>query len=178
MKQNVNQAVSQQPAIQLPAFTEVIKIEVEVSDIFNRLRDEFPSDYKHRDLVCHAIIGTAVKSQTVGYIYNALNGYSPIIDFQVGDMVVCTEEERYERYDANLEGETVSSLEEEYKPNWKLREVTIGVCEVVEIDLYSPRKLKVRFTQDSRWKDDKKEETEKWVSHKNCTKWAATQASI
>lgn len=172
------QAVSQQSAIQLPAFDQVIKIEVEVNDIFNKLRDEFPSDYKHRDLVAHAIIGTAVNNQTLGYLYNALNGYTPLIDFQVGDMVECTEEERCERYDGNLSGDTMlateAALDPEYKAKWMTRDVAIGVCEVIEINLYSAQKLKVRFTEDHKWNVGQKVENEEWVSHKNCTKWAAT----
>lgn len=178
MKQLTAVAAQSQQQTNLPPFTEVIKIEVEVNAIFEKLLSQFPEDYKHRENVAHAIVGSAVTNGSIGYIYNALNGYTNDIDFKIGDHVYCTAKERYERYDANLENERGESsiLQSEvnttalgYKPNWKRRSVEIQRCEVVDINLYADKKLKVRFTTAGYSGDD--QQTIEWVNHKDCTHW-------
>lgn len=170
--QTKEQAVSQQTSIQLPSFNEVIEIKVEVQDIFNKLLNEFPPEYKHRELVAHAIIGST-KDGPIGFIYNALNGYSPMIDFQVGNVVICSQVSRKVRYDAIIEnekGESIPRPVEPHKPLWRTRRVEIGKCKVIGINLYSYDKLYIEFEEDSSYDNEKIIQTA-WVSHKLCTKW-------
>lgn len=75
-------------------FTEVIKVEVEVESIHQQLLSTFPEDYKHKEILAHAIIGSSLSANKLGFIYNALNGYSSEIDFNVGDEIICSAEEK------------------------------------------------------------------------------------
>lgn len=172
MLQN-KQAVSQQTSIELPAFNQSIEIKVEVQDIFNKLLSEFPPEYKHKELVAHAIIGSTKDSGAIGYVYNALNGYSPMIDFKVGDDVMCAVNKKNVRYDSNVQnekGDFIKDGDDGSKPSWKNRSVVIGRCKVVNINLYQPDKLEVEFAEDNRWGEGKETVT-KWVNHKECAKW-------
>lgn len=162
------QAVNQQQN-QLPKFTETIKIEVDIQSIHEKLMDTFPDDYKHKEILSHAIIGSAVENDSLVYVYNALNGYTNDVDFKVGDLIVCTEEERRDRYDAN-EPVVQSPHDGDYKPNWKYRDVEIKECRVVEINWYKRNKLKVEFQSYDRYSGELVD-TQTWVNHKKCTKW-------
>lgn len=169
---------------QLPDFKDVIKIEVEVQTIYNKLKATFPEDYKHREILSHAIIGAANNHGGLDYIYNALNGYTNDIDFKEGNMVICTEQERYERYDANLEKENGEPLQtaknpadEDYKPYWKYRAVEIGLCRVNKIDLYATRKLIVEYESYNRH-NGKYEMCHASVNHKSCTKQGEDQVMV
>jgi hypothetical protein len=160
----------------MPRFTDSITITVDVDTIFEKLLGQLPEDLKSREILAHAVVGSAVENGTISYIYNALNGYTNEINFEVGNMVVCTETERHERYDANLEdedGKRRPNVEftptEDYKPNWKRRSVQVGECKVLEINLYKKDKLKVQF-QSAAYSGDKMETKEVWVSHKACTR--------
>lgn len=164
------QAVNQ-PVKTLPAFEEVIKIEVPVQSIYEKLMEQFPNDYKHREILAHAIIGG---TPNLSYLYNAMNGYTNDIDFEVGDIVMCTEESRKERYDANIENEkgeraAVVSVEADTKPNWRYRDVAIGRCKVIKINLYQSDKLVVEFEGWNRY-NNRVETMTTSVNHKTCTK--------
>jgi hypothetical protein len=120
----------------------------------------FPEDYQHREILAHAIIGT--NKSNLSYIYNALNGYTNDVDFSIGDEVMCTSEDRYERVEEAV-------VAQDAKPKYK--EVAIGKCKVVAIDMYSDRKLQVEFMSWDRY--NHKQETKKvWVNHKKCTQAA------
>jgi hypothetical protein len=182
MKKTETQAVSQQQAVnqpRLPEFNEVIKIEVEVDAIYHKLMSEFPEDYKHKEIVAHAIIGSANDRGGLGFIYNALNGYSNDIDFQEGDIVICTEDDRIERYDANKEDENgepikvVSVEEDNNEPRWKYRSVPIGLCRVNKVNMYGVKKLTVEAMGYSAKYDashNKYALQHYLVDHKTCTK--------
>jgi len=162
---------------QLPKFDGVIQIEVSVDAIYQKLLGEFPEEYKHREMVSHAIIGSAQEKDTLHYIYNALNGFTQDINFQVGDIVECTEKYRYERYDAKQETEVGEIIIDapnktavDYVPNWKTRRIAIGKCKVLKINLYAKDKLKVEFMgYDSYSPKDAASKKTSWVDHKNCT---------
>jgi hypothetical protein len=151
-----NQAVSQ-PTNQLYKFTETIKMELEVQEIHEMMMATLPEDYKHKEILSHAIIGAAAETNTLVYVWKALNGLSNEINYKVGDIIMCTEEERYEEYFDNDE--------------CKYRKVAIGECKVVEINLYKGDKLKVEFQGYSNY-GSKRDLCNRdcWVSHKNCTK--------
>jgi hypothetical protein len=166
---------------ELPKFDQVIKIEIEVQSIHEKLLNELPEDYKHRAILAHAVIGSAAQNGGLNYIYNALCGFTNDVDFKVGDNVICTEIDKYERYDANIEAEDGSSLihdinvhAQDYKPKWKARTVKIGECSVKSINLYASNKLEVEYKGWSRTYDVERgqdaEIVTTSVNHKNCTK--------
>jgi len=149
-------------ALVMPKFDQVIKIEVDVNSIFEKLMDTFPVDYKHAEMLSHAVIGSAVNNGGLTYIYNALNGYTNDIDFAIGDIVMCTEVSRRSIEMAVTEDPNV-------KPPIGYTTVEIGECEVIEIDLYSTNKLRVKFMQ-NKYRSEEMEESTGWVNHKNCTR--------
>lgn len=169
---------------QLPKFNEVISIQIEVSAIYDKLIETFPVDYKHKELLSHAIVGSSLSRGNLGYIYNALNGFTNDIDFKVGETVICSEESRWERYDANKENEYGSpillSITDEKtpvggdKPKWKARQVPIGECVIESIDIYKNDKLNIEFIGwNNRYAIERGEEASLQttsVNHKNCTK--------
>lgn len=148
-----------QKASNLPVFNQTISIEVFVDDIHKKLMGTFPEDYKHKEILSHAIIGGAVEHGGLSFIYNALNGYTNDVDFTVGDIVDCKSQER-RKY-------TPSTTET--KADWQW--IPIGSCEVIEINMYKQTKLLVRFTHDSH-DGTRKEEKTVWVDHRKCTKHA------
>ena len=164
---------------ELPKFEEVIKIEVEVASIYDKLVGTFPDDYKHKEILAHAIVGNAADKGGIGYIYNALCGMDNFIDFKVGDHVICTETEKLERYDANkftAEGDWIpvdGEDAEDYKPNWKFREVEIGFCKIIAINLYAADKLTVEFQGWDRYSKDTETTKKSSVNHKNCSRYVA-----
>ena len=173
-------------AYELPKFDEVIKIEVEASMIFDKLQASF-SGFKHADILAHAIVGNALDKGGIGYIYNALNGMDNFIDFQVGDIIHCTDKDRNERYDAKQETEDgqliVDAPDKEdslYAPKWSWRKIEIGECKVTEINLYTTNKLKIEFMGYNSYGRDKDTETMQYevVNHKNCTKLPQYPAAV
>lgn len=161
----------------LAPFTEVIDIKVPVQTIFNKMKEVLPDDYKHKEVLAHAIVGSAVTNGGIGYIYNALGGFTNDIDFTEGDVVECTEVRRIERYDANKENEkgepttfnVSDEVRENVEPNWKTRKVAIGRCKVLKINLYGVEKLQVEYNDWDRY-DNKMQTVQTWVTHRNCSR--------
>lgn len=164
-------------------FNEVITIEVPVQEIYKQMVSTFPEDYKHKELVAHAIVGSALRHGGLSYVYNALNGYSPDINFQVGDMVVCTSEDRHVWYDSNQMDSKGNPLDQEAssvaaKPNWKRRCVQVGNAKVVGIDLYSPNKLVLEFETANHYDENKYKFTQERVDHRTCTKVVLEELTV
>lgn len=135
-------------------FNQVITVEVSVDSIANLLLQSMAPDFKHAVIVTEAVIATAMEKDTLGYIYNALNGYPPAIDFAVNDQIVCN---AY-KYSYGLN----ESNQREQK------RVKIGNARVLEINGYSNTKVKVEYevtTQDGKGKTETA-----WVNHKECNK--------
>lgn len=145
----------------MPRFQQTIEIKVEVDTIYDKLMATFPEDYKHKEILSHAIIGSALVGNSLGYIYNALSGYTNDIDFKEGDVVMCTVKDR------DQWTEEVSTDSEYAK--WKVERIEIGECEIIEINLYEEKKLKVRF-KESKYKSNEMVDSVRWVDHKSCTK--------
>lgn len=181
MIQTKDQSVVDDSSItRMPPFRKSIQVTVELDSIFGKLLGLLPEDFKHREVLAHAIVGATAETGGLAYVYNALNGFTNDIDFEVNDIVICNEKERGEKYDANIyneQGETShdSSMIEhlthqpDYKPNWKFRNVTIGECKVVEINLYAKDKLKVRFQSQDRYMGQPGDK-EVWVNHNECSR--------
>jgi len=160
---------------EMPRFNEVIKIEMSVDTLYDRLLELLPENYKHREVLAHAIIGSSVIAGNIGYISNALFGFTNDIDFKEGNIINCTAKERKERYDANKEKEDGTPKEfetshdtENYNPKWAIRRVPIGRCEIVKINLYSRDKLVVRFKNANSYSDNL-ETCEESVNQAQCT---------
>jgi hypothetical protein len=165
----------------MPAFNRIIQVEVDIDTVNRRLFELFPVDYKHREVLSHAIIGSAVEAGNISYIYNALNGYTNDIDFKEGDKVICESEGRYEWYNANKEGEDGTPVlgwiaphpgDATYRPHWKKRGMPIGACTVRMVNLYAPDKLLVEFMSANYYQDGQYRPIEKWVNHKKCSRVA------
>lgn len=139
-------------------FNQVISIEVSVDSIASKLLGTFPEDYAHKELLTEAIIGSSLEKDNIGYIYNALNGYSADIDFKVGDFVLCTEEV-YDYKEPSEEGRK----RDKYRP--------IGKARIKEINLYKSDKLNVEYYHYS--SDGSTKLMTKWVNHKKCNTDAA-----
>ena len=104
-------------------FNQTISVEIEIDQIAEKLLSEFPADYKHREIVTEAIIGTTLSNGGIGLVYNALNGYKNEINFAVDDMVI-VKDEVYNNMD-NYQLITDSNR------NW-------AIGRVVEINQYHP----------------------------------------
>ena len=161
---------------EMPRFNKSIQVTVELDSVFQKMLDLLPADYKHREVLAHAIVGSAAEAGTLQYIFAGLNGYTNDIDFSLDDVVMCSEKERYEWYDSKRETETGQLVADEpldlgtaeYKPDLKRRSVSIGECKIVEINLYKKDKLKVQFQTAVYGSSGRIEVHETWVSHKNC----------
>ena len=110
---------------ELPKFDQVITIEVSVASIYDKLVSTFPEDYKHKEALAHAIIGTTKDNGSIAHIYNALNGYTNAIDFQIGDEIDCGVKSR----------RVVTSTPGETAPNISRKVESIGFCKIVDIDM-------------------------------------------
>lgn len=158
MMKDQNQTVSK-----LPVFNKTISIEVDVDDIHKKLMGTFPEDYKHKEMLSHAIVGSAMEHGGIGFIYNALNGYTNDVDFGIGEVINCTSKDRRE-YTPSVE-EPLAKARRDMKE--------IGACEIVAINLYSRNKILVKYQQDAAFPFGGAEEVTAWVDHKTCTKWVA-----
>lgn len=144
----VKQAVSQQTTVELPRFEQVIKLEIEAQAIFEKLMSEFPPEYKHKEILAHAIVGVCMENNCILPVFNALNGYPNTLNFNVGDKVYCI------------------STDKRVADGDGYKNVEIGECEVVAINPYTKwRKLTVKYWHANEWKTAE-------VDHKDCTKWA------
>lgn len=161
-------------AAKLPKFEGIIKMEIEVDAVYNRMLNTLPEDYKHKEILAHAIIGTAQEGHQLHFIYNALGGYTNDIDFAVNDIVICTSADRHAY---QLIKSPATAGESTPKPEYNKELVEVGECEVIEINLYAKwQKLKVRFIQLDQ--EGYPEERETWVDHKKCTRIPRSQSMV
>lgn len=135
-------------------FDKVISVEVSVDNIANKLLNTFPEDYAHRELLTETVIGTALASNKLGYVYNALHGFNNDINFEVGQVVNCTASDYFYEYNQSEE-------------KWKQTHREIGKATIVEIDVYQDRKIKVEFDNYSHSGTPKKDY--EWVYPNTCT---------
>ncbi len=139
-------------------FNQVIEIQVSVDNIAQQLLKTWnKADFPHAEMLTETIIGCALNSDTISLIYNNLNGYTNDIDFEVGQMVNCSQE--YATYeDKGTEG----------APKFERVFIPMGICEIVEIDTTKSKdKVKIEYTYcDSQ--GNLKENTI-WVSHLKLT---------
>ena len=140
-------------------FNKIITVEVSVDSIAEQLLSTMSPDFKHKELVVEAIIGTGVDKGTLSYVYNALNGFSPEIDFKVGDAIVTGQTEYMYKT-------------EESRTTRNSKPAAMEDCIVVGIDLYSPTKLNVEYTYYNQDGTTKRSTT--WLKHTVCNKTPQT----
>lgn len=140
-------------------FNKVIKVEVNIDSIAEKLLATFSPDFAHKELLTEAIIGSAYEKNGLGYVYNALNGFTNDIDFKVGQVVVCTDT----YYGYKLADDGVSFTQGYIS----LTDIPFEHCIIEEINVYSDKKIKLFWQgMDSKGKDKL---YDKWVSHLDCS---------
>lgn len=136
-------------------FNQVITVEVSVNSIANLLLDSMSPEFKHRENVVDSIVGRMLNDNSLGYLYNSLNGYSTSIDFQVGDEVMSTNGFRAYAY------WTPESIEQN---NSCYGYVKSG--KVIEINEYGDNKLRIEYQTPN--KKGEMDTNTQWVKH---TEW-------
>ena len=135
----------------LTPFTGTVRMEVPLAAIYDRLLAVISPDFKHADMLAHAVVGSAKEKGTILYIYNSLTGFGNGINYEVGEVVICKSENK--RMNVGGRRETVE----------------IGLCTIAEINLYGSYKLKVEYEQDN-YSGDGKEMSSSWVSLDDCSR--------
>jgi hypothetical protein len=135
-------------------FTEVINIEVPVQSIAELLLNNLHPDFRHKEIVAESIVGRMMNDNSLGYLYNALNGYPCNIDFEVGDEVYSEQ--------SNLRVYGYWTAESIERNDTVMEAIYAG--RVVEINPYKNAKLRIEFeVPNKKGGFDTKSE---WVNHK------------
>jgi len=138
-------------------FNQTISIEIEVDSIANQLLNTINPEFKHRIPVVEAIIGTALNnrdSQALGYIFNALSGHLPEINYKVGDLVNCT-------------ATTYMYVSEQSRAKKDSESAPLGKSKVIAINPFSSTPLQVEF--DYHRSDGTIRKDTMWVKMNQCS---------
>lgn len=138
-------------------FNKEIQITVTANEIAAKLLNEMNPEFKHKEMVVEAIIGSA-NTRILTNIYNTLNGFTLDINFKVGDKLVQNSKGSLtaRMYKKDETGAIVPINPEN---EW----VRVTNAEVVAIDEYADKKINVSFTyMMSNGSENTKEE---WVNH-------------
>lgn len=144
-------------------FNEVITVEISVDNIANHLLSTMDPEFKHAENVVETIIGRLLSTdkQGLNMLYNALNGYDVNIDFNIGDVVALNSITCYCDVKSNDNDE------------WSRGNVQIEKATVIDIDIYSDKKIKIGFiVTDRNGRDEKREQ---WIHHSQCSYLAIEQ---
>lgn len=136
-------------------YNKQIQITVELDFIAQSLHSVMNHEFKHCDIVVEAIIGRLdANNDTVGMtaLYNALNGFTNDVNFTVGDIVNCSKKEWAYWTQESIENDNTVQRE-------------IGQCEVIEVNPYSDKKIKIRFSRPGK---SVTSDSEMWVEHSTC----------
>jgi hypothetical protein len=115
-------------------FNQSISIEISVDSIADLLLNNLHPDFKHKEIAAEAIVGRMMNDNSLGYLYNSLNGFPCNVDFQVGD-------ELFSEIGIREYGFwTTESIERDDSIYG-----TINFVTVVDIDIYMDSKLKIQF---------------------------------
>jgi len=116
-------------------FNQVISIEVPVDSIANLLLNNLHPDFQHKEIVAESIVGRMMNDNSLGYLYNSLNGFPTTIDFEIGDKIATTGKgiSHYAYW-------TPESIEKKSTVHGYITE-----GKVIGIDPYSDKKLKIEF---------------------------------
>lgn len=145
-------------------FNQTISIEIQVDAIANQLLESINPQFKHREPVVEAIIGTALNnknSQALSYIYNAMAGHLPEINYKVGDIINCT-------------AETYMYLTEESRLKQDSQRAPLGKSKVIEINPFSNTPLLVEY--DYHRQDGSVKKDTSWVKMDQCSEFPSLLA--
>ena len=138
-------------------FNQTISIEVPVDNIASQLLDKINPEFKHREPVVEAIIGTALNSrEALSQIYNAMNGYLPEINYKVGDVILC-------------KATSYMYLTEQSRAKGDSERTELGKCVVVDINPYRNDPLCVQY--DYYHSDGTVTKDTKWVAMHYCSEF-------
>lgn len=138
-------------------YTEVITVEVSVDSIAQQLLSNINPDFKNREILTESIIGSLLDTNKIGFIYNALHGYSNKIDFKVRDKIMCNNQ--------CFQYNTLESKESK-RGVWS----KIGECVVIDINVYLNSKLKIEYQSENL--DGTFRAVSLWVNHIDCSRTA------
>jgi hypothetical protein len=71
----------------LKKFDKSIKIEVSVDLIASKLLKEFKENSPHKEIITNQVIGNLLEEDRLTGLYNALNGWEDVLNFEVGTIV-------------------------------------------------------------------------------------------
>jgi hypothetical protein len=162
-KQNKQNKMKQTKTNKMKRFNKVITIEVSVDNIANELRNKLVDSFPHGDLVVETIIGSS-NEQQLSLLYNSLNGFTNEIDFKVGDKVRPTNLHSYGFW-------CQEDIDKNDSSNKRIEEAIID-----EIDIYAPKKLKVKFLVPN--KDNIMEYRYHTIKHTECELIVDSQAQV
>jgi hypothetical protein len=138
-------------------FNQSISIEVQVDNIANQLLDTINPEFKHREPMVEAIIGTALNNkEALSHIYNAMNGYLPEINFKVGDIVNC-------------KATTYMYVTEESRIKGDSHRAELGKSVIVQVDPYRADPLCVEY--DYYTSDGTVRRDARWVEMRHCSEF-------
>lgn len=134
----------------LKTFNQVISVQVSVDSIAAKLLEMMDQTNPHTALVVNTVIGSALSTGKMSFIYNAVNGWSDEVNITIGK-------------NYNIEGKYLSM----YNPADGEKE-RLFTAIVKQIDEYRDgNKVEVEYTY-SRKEDDIRRYTETaWVDHNN-----------
>jgi len=108
----------------------VITVEVSLVKIAEQLKASFKEDFAHAAMLTETIMDIALSAKNVHLLHNNLNGFVNAIDFEVGQVVSCSD--KGYKY---LEPATQSKYAE------------IGECEILEVDMTKTDNVKVKYNK-------------------------------
>jgi len=151
----------------MKTFTEVIKVEVPVNALAQKLLATM-QDFEHGTTVVESIISCMLKGNNLLYLYNSLHGFTNEINFSVGQEITCSDTSYQYEEILPLTLEVISNVVEPVlKPSKSIRSYKpIGNCVIVKIDLYIPNKIQVKF--DTFDIDGQPTTDTEWVNHLHC----------
>jgi hypothetical protein len=141
-------------------YNRTVNINVDVDAVAQKLLSTMDLQYPHRETLTEAIIGFGLDKDTIPQIYQALNGYVPTCDFSIGDIVLCTE--------TTYQYKTPESREKRDSQRSEL-----GVCTVVDINLYADNPVEVEYDYYSL--DGSTSKQRSWVKPNKCRHTAVAE---
>lgn len=121
----------------MKTYNKQIQITVELDSIAQSLHSVMNHEFKHVDSVVEAIIGRLDSTNDqlgMTVLYNALNGYNNEINFEVDDIIICSD-----KVYAYWSPESIINKRSEYK--------AIGEARVVGVDIYANDKLTIEYKE-------------------------------
>lgn len=140
-------------------FNQTINVEIQVDTIANQLREKISPEFKHREELVEAIIGTALNNkdtEALQYIYNAMTGHIPKLDFKVGDIINC-------------KATTWMYVTEESRLKKDSHSAELGKCVIVNVNAFSNTPYYVEY--DYYCSDGSVRKDRTWVKAHQCSKF-------